>query len=118
VNAALSLIHAEGLECVFDRHERMAQIVREWVKEHKLSLQCPELERYSPTLTAVRLNDKYDANKLRGRLRERGILVARGIGDYEISSIRIGHMGDIRPKDVQLTLTTLAEIIDGVANDR
>src|SRR5262249_19177653 len=71
VNAALSLIHAEGMHNVFVRHERMAQMVRDWIKKNRLSLQCPELERYSPTLTAIRLDDKYDANRLRFRLRER-----------------------------------------------
>ncbi len=40
----------------------------------------------------------------------RGILTSRGLGKYETTSFRIGHMGDIRPADVRRTLDTLAEV--------
>ncbi|HZS47610.1 MAG TPA: aminotransferase class V-fold PLP-dependent enzyme, partial [Blastocatellia bacterium] len=111
VNAALSLIHEEGIAKVFARHDEMGKVARDWVKEQGLSLQCPDLEEYSPTLTAIRLFDDCDPQRVREHLKQRGIFVARGIGHFESNSIRIGHMGDIRPDDLQHTLDCLTEII-------
>jgi aspartate aminotransferase-like enzyme len=112
IEAALSLIHDEGLENVFKRHQTMSQMVRDWVAENGLPMQCPNLTRYSPTLSAISIPSDMSVNEIRQGLREKGILVARGIGEFEETSIRIGHMGDIRPADVELTLRRLGEIIE------
>ncbi len=45
------------------------------------------------------------------KMRERGILIARGVGRYRNSAFRIGHMGDIRPSDVQRTLDALGDVL-------
>ena len=49
---------------------------------------------------------------LRDGLKARGILTAAGMGRFEPSGFRIGHMGDIRISDVERTLTALAETLD------
>lgn len=111
VNSALGLIHEEGLGNVFARHQEMARMVRDGIGALGMSLQCPGLEPYSPTLTAIKAPAGIAPASIRQQLKARGILTARGLGEHEATSFRIGHMGDIRPSDVRRTLDTLAEIV-------
>jgi len=111
VNEALRIIHEEGLENVFARHEKMGQMVRDWVNEHGFSLQHPSAQSFTSTLTALRVPEGLNAEAIREGLKRRGILTARGLGEYEGKCIRIGHMGDIQPHDVRYTLDTLTEVM-------
>jgi len=111
VKAALEQIEEEGLERVYDRHEKMARMTRSAVTELGMSLQCPDLERLSPTLTAIRAPKNISPAVIRDQMRSRGILVARGLGRFEPTCFRIGHMGDIRPADVRRTLDALGDIV-------
>jgi len=118
VNEALKLIGEEGQENVFARHEDLARMTRDGIRELGMSLQFPGLAQYSPTLTAVRVAEGASPQRIREELITRGILTARGLGDHEATCFRIGHMGDIRPADVRRTLAALAEIVAGHQDDR
>ena len=111
VHEALQMIHEQGLRNVFVRHEEMGSMVRDWASEHGFSLQHPTAQSFTPTLTALRVPEGHDAASVREELKRRGILLARGLGKFESTCIRIGHMGDIQPRDVQQTLDALSEII-------
>jgi aspartate aminotransferase-like enzyme len=111
VTAALEQIEEEGLDRVHARHAEMARMTRNGVAELGLSLQCPDLGRLSPTLTAIRAPGHIGPAAIRDEMRSRGILVARGLGRFEPTCFRIGHMGDIRPADVGRTLEALADIV-------
>jgi aspartate aminotransferase-like enzyme len=74
-------------------------------------LQCPELTRLSATLTAIALPPGVAPKPLRDRIKARGILTAAGLGPYEATGFRIGHMGDIRMADVERTLGALSEAL-------
>ncbi len=114
VNAALTLIEEEGLENVIARHQEMARMVREGIGPMGMSLQCPGLDQYSPTVTAIRAPAHIAPQSIRERMKARGILTARGLGSYESTCFRIGHMGDIRPPDVRRTLDTLKDVLAGI----
>jgi aspartate aminotransferase-like enzyme len=116
VNAALELIEEEGPEKVFARHEEMGRLTRQGAADLGMPLQCPELQVFSPTVTAIRAPEGIAPLELRRQLKARGILTAQGLGSYTPTSFRIGHMGDIRPADVRRTLDTLAEILAGGAH--
>jgi len=111
INEALSMIHEESLDNVFHRHQTMSKMVHDWILENECSLQCPDLQRFSPTVTAIQIPERVSVNDVRLALREKGILIARGIDQFENTSVRIGHMGDIRLTDVDITLKALTEII-------
>jgi aspartate aminotransferase-like enzyme len=111
VNAALELIEAEGLENVFARHEEMGRMTRQGTADLGMPPQCPGLEAYSPTVSAIRAPAGIAPLELRQQLKSRGILTAQGLGPYTPTCFRIGHMGDIRPADVNRTLHALAEIL-------
>ncbi len=111
VHAALGLIEAEGLESVFARHDAMARLARTGAADLGLTLQCPNLIGYSPTLTAVNAPRGIPPLEIRQQLKARGILTAQGLGRFNSTSFRIGHLGDIRPADVRRTLETLADVL-------
>jgi aspartate aminotransferase-like enzyme len=111
VNEAVSMINEERLENTFARHKEMGRMVHDWAHQNGFSLQSPERECLTPTLTAICAPARFRADTIREMLKSRGILTARGLGPYESAGIRIGHMGDIQPRDVQRTLDALSEVI-------
>lgn len=111
VHEALRMIQEEGVNAFQARHERMGRICRDRAREIGLRLQFPALERFSPTLTCFTLPAGADPAVVRGRLRERGILTARGLGKFEATGFRIGHMGDIRPDEVSRAMDAVAEVL-------
>ena len=114
VAEALRMIHEEGLDTVCARHAALARRVREGVHELGLALQCPDLPRLSATMTAIALPAGIDPRALRERIKARGILTAGGLGPFESTGFRIGHMGDIRMADVEHTLDALRQSLDEV----
>ncbi len=111
VAESLRLIHEEGVENVWRRHEQMADLASRGVTSLGLSLQCPQLTRRSTTLTTVALPPTLAPQRVREGLKARGILVAGGLGHYATECIRIGHMGDIRVSDVEHTLAALQIVL-------
>lgn len=107
VAEALRMIHEEGLANVFARHAALAERVRHGAGSLGLSLQCPELPTLSATMTAIAMPAGMDPRMFRDRIKARGILTAGGLGPYETTGFRIGHMGDIRIADVERTLAAV-----------
>jgi aspartate aminotransferase-like enzyme len=114
VAEALRAIHEEGLDAVYARHASLARRTREGIHELGLSLQCPELPRLSATMTAIALPAGIEPRALRERIKARGILTAGGLGPFEPTGFRVGHMGDIRMADVERTLDALRHSLDEV----
>jgi len=112
VAEGLRMIHEEGLDNVYTRHAALAQRVRRGVDELGLSLQCPRLPRLSSTMTAIALPNGVEPRPLRDRIKSRGILTAVGLGPFESTGFRIGHMGDVRMADVERTLDALRLSLD------
>lgn len=111
---ALRMIHEEGLDDVYARHTAMAARTRDGIAALGLSLQCPDVVRHSQTMTAVAAPGGIAPKTLRDAIKTRGILTAAGIGRFETTGFRIGHMGDIRMVDVERTLSSLGEALDEV----
>jgi aspartate aminotransferase-like enzyme len=111
VAESLRMLHEEGLANVQRRHEEMAATVRKRIAELGLSAQCPALKAFSPTLTAIALPPSLAPRTVRDRLKARGILTAAGLGRFQETAFRIGHMGDIRMADIERTLAALAEAL-------
>jgi aspartate aminotransferase-like enzyme len=107
VAEALRMMHEEGLANVYARHEAMARRAREGTAALGLAPQCTTLGRRSATLTAIALPPGIVPTAFRDSIKAQGILTAAGLGRYESSGFRIGHMGDIRLSDVERTLTAI-----------
>jgi serine---pyruvate transaminase len=111
VAEALRMLHEEGLDNVYNRHARMAEIARRGASELGLAPQCPALRNRSNTLTAIALPPELPPSRVRDGLKARGILTAAGLDRFVSNAFRIGHMGDIREADVIRTMESLAEVL-------
>ncbi len=111
VAEALRMIHEEGFVNVLTRHREMAERTRAAAGALGMSLQCPGLSHRASTLTALSLPTGVAPADVRGALKARGILTAAGLGPYQATGFRIGHMGDIRMNDVERTLGALADVL-------
>jgi aspartate aminotransferase-like enzyme len=112
------MIHDEGFDAVCDRHKTMAEIVEREAAALGLGQQCPGLRNRSTTVTALALPAPLAPDTLREGLKRRGILTAAALEHYQPTAFRIGHMGDIRPDDVEKTMAAVREIIfDGRGSD-
>jgi len=111
VAEALRMLHEEGVDEVYQRHARMAELARRRASTLGLAPQCPALRQRSTTLSAIALPPELPPARVRDGLKARGILTAAGLGHFQASAFRIGHMGDIRESDVQRTMDALAEVL-------
>ena len=62
---AINMLHEEGLDNVFHRHERHAQATRAAVQAWGLEILCKEEKDFSNVLTAVMLPEGHNADNLR-----------------------------------------------------
>src|SRR5258705_3764445 len=53
----IAMLHEEGLDNVFARHDRLAEATRKAVRAWGLEIMCRESKYYSPTVTAGMLPD-------------------------------------------------------------
>ncbi len=102
------MMHDEGLERVYHRHEDMAGRARSGAAALGLSMQCPALRRFASTVTAIALPAGVAPGAVRDAVKSHGILTAAALGPYQATAFRVGHMGDIRPADVERTLAAIA----------
>jgi aspartate aminotransferase-like enzyme len=113
VGEALRMIHEEGMDTVFRRHADMAARVHNAMAAVGLQHQCPSLTRRSTTVTAISLPPDHPPAQVRDAMKTRGILVAGALEHFQPAAFRIGHMGDIRPADVERTLDCLRDVLSG-----
>ena len=114
---AVRMIHEEGMDSVFHRHEAMAALARSRGSELGYRLQGEGVLHRSPSLTALQVPTGLDPSSIRSQVREGGIQMAVGLGDYKARCIRIGHMGDIRMEDVARTMDVLEAVTRVLAGD-
>jgi alanine-glyoxylate transaminase/serine-glyoxylate transaminase/serine-pyruvate transaminase len=106
LDTALDMLHEEGLENVFARHDRHAEATRRAVRAWGLEIQCEDPRHYSSALTAVRLPEGHSANALRTAILERfNMSLGNGLGRLNDRVFRIGHLGDFSDLALTGTLT-------------
>jgi len=92
---AIAMLEEEGLENVFARHARHAAATRAAVEAWGLEVLCRDPREYSSSLTAVRLPEGFDADRLRAHILERfDLSLGNGLGRLRGRVFRIGHLGD------------------------
>lgn len=113
----LERIAEEGLEARFARHEAMARRTHEWIEDtagrtgRPFGVLAPKGYR-SPTVTALRLPEEIAGRELAARLRDHGWAVATGYGKLRDETVRIGHMGDHTPEELEGLLGALGEVLE------
>ena len=92
----IEMLHEEGLDNVFARHERLAEATRRAVAGWGLDNLNKNDKQYSPTITAVMLPEGHDADKFRALALETfNISYGASFGQYAGKYFRIGHLADI-----------------------
>jgi alanine-glyoxylate transaminase/serine-glyoxylate transaminase/serine-pyruvate transaminase len=108
LKVAIELLHAEGLEAVFDRHKRAAEAVRRAVRHWGFEIQCRNPAEYSPSLTAVILPQGHSADGLRAEILKRSdVSLGSGLGPLTDKVFRIGHLGDFNDPSITGTLSSI-----------
>ncbi len=107
LDLALEIMLAEGLDVIFERHQRIGDYVRKHVRAIGLHL-LTDPAHASNTATAVRVPDGIDAKVLLNTLRERDQVVLAGGQEHLFGKIiRIGHMGCCEVRDLFIALNCL-----------
>ena len=92
---AIAMLHEEGLDEVFARHDRHAEATRRAVRAWGLEVWCREPEHYSSSLTTVLMPEGHSANRLRhAALAHFDISLGTGLTKLADKVFRIGHLGD------------------------
>ena len=101
---AIAMLNEEGLDNVFQRHDRHAEATRLAVQTWGLENLCLNPQEYSSSLTAVLLPDGSDADALRKLVLDHfDMSLGSGLGKVAGKIFRIGHLGDFN--DLALTGT-------------
>ncbi len=111
VQEGLAMMREEGLENVWARHARVAEMVRQGLTAIGLELFAPEGYR-SNTVTAVHapVESPDELKALLGHLRTTyGLVLAGGQGQLQGKIFRVGHLGYIDEGDVYSILATIEQ---------
>ncbi|MCL2767954.1 MAG: aminotransferase class V-fold PLP-dependent enzyme [Synergistaceae bacterium] len=93
LGVSLDIIMREGIEKVYERHERAAKVCRDGVKALGFEL-FPQNELFcSPTVTAVNVPPNTDWKTLNDKLRSEGVVLGGNYGPLAGKVFRFGHMG-------------------------
>lgn len=92
---AIDMLHEEGLDNVFARHDRLAEATRRAVRAWGLEILCRDPQCYSSTVTAVLLPEGHNADQFRDlALDHFDISYGMSFGPDAGKYFRIGHLGD------------------------
>ena len=112
LNEAIDMLHEEGLEHVFVRHQRHGTAARAAVEAWGLEVLCRKASDRSPVLTAVMLPEGQSADSFRSvTLRHYDMSLGNGLSKLADRVFRIGHLGDFN--DLML-IGTLAGVEMGL----
>jgi alanine-glyoxylate transaminase/serine-glyoxylate transaminase/serine-pyruvate transaminase len=96
LDAAIDMLHEEGLDAVFARHQRHAEATRRAVRAWGMEIVCRDPKYYSPVLTGVMMPEGQNADALRKiALEAYDISLGTGLSKLNGRAFRIGHLGDI-----------------------
>jgi alanine-glyoxylate transaminase/serine-glyoxylate transaminase/serine-pyruvate transaminase len=95
LSESIDMLQAEGLDKVFQRHERWGAGVRAAVAAWGLQNQCVDPACVSPVLTGVVTPVGVDADALRRLIYDRfDLSLGMGLGKLKGRMVRLGHLGD------------------------
>lgn len=94
LEAAIEMLHEEGLERVFERHALHGEATRRAVRAWGLEVLCREPAHVSGSLTAVMLPAGHDADGFRAAVLESfNMSLGSGLSKLAGRVFRIGHLG-------------------------
>ena len=105
---AINMLHEEGLDNVFKRHEKHALATRAAVQAWGFENVCKEEKDFSNVLTAVMLPENHNADNLRKIILENfNVSLGAGLSKLAGKIFRMGHLGDFNDLMLMGTLNGL-----------
>jgi alanine-glyoxylate transaminase/serine-glyoxylate transaminase/serine-pyruvate transaminase len=117
----IDMLHEEGLDNVFARHDRLGEATRRAARAWGLDIQCKDPKFHSPTITAVLLPEGHNADQFRSLALEHfNISYGASFGPYAGKYFRIGHLGDINEGTLigALGITEMALDVAGIPHKK
>jgi aspartate aminotransferase-like enzyme len=105
LEASLDMLEEEGLDHVYQRHQRMMRMTRAGIRGMGLKLLTADSDA-SPTVTAVK-GEGGVAETIRKEMKRLNIRLAGGQQHLKGEIFRIGHMGYSDPLDIITTIAAL-----------
>ncbi len=103
---AINMLHEEGLDQVFARHQRHGEATRRAVNAWGLEVLCRNPRHYSGSLTAVLMPEGQDADRYRAVVLENfNMSLGNGLSKVAGKVFRIGHLGDFNDLMLMGTLS-------------
>lgn len=113
LNEAIDMLHEEGLDNVFSRHQRHGKATRAAVRAWGLEVLCSKQGQESGVLTAVLMPEGHSADQFRAKTLEHyNMSLGSGLSKVADRVFRIGHLGDFN--DLML-MATLAGVEMGLS---
>jgi aspartate aminotransferase-like enzyme len=104
---ALRIIHEEGLEARWRRHEVFSDAFKAGLEALSLE-QFPAKESEAWTLSVPRIPEGVSDSDMRGLMRIKyGVIIAGGLGKLGGRTVRVGHMGNATSNDIVATMSAL-----------
>lgn len=111
LQVSLQMMLKEGIENIFARHARVANMMREGIKKIGLPL-FADPAHASNTVTSVVIPEGLDGKKLRQVCREKyQVVLAGGQQTLDGKIFRIGHLGMVNEKDVKEILAAIEKAL-------
>jgi len=108
LDTQLEVILREGMEARWERHLALQAMTAKWAGTAGFEF-ASEAGSRSPTISCLRPPQEVPAPALVAGLAERGIVVGGGYGQWKPDTFRIGHMGEVRGRDLEALFKVIAE---------
>jgi aspartate aminotransferase-like enzyme len=114
---AFRIIHEEGLEARWRRHEVFSEAFRAGLKAMNLG-SFPAKGYEAHTLTVPEIPEGVSDPDMRGLMRIKyGVIIAGGLGKLGGKTVRVGHMGNVTSNDVVATMSALEMALMELGHD-
>jgi aspartate aminotransferase-like enzyme len=111
LNAALKMIERRGgKQWYFDLYKERNSKIRKGVEKNGLSI-FPRKDSQSPTVNCINSKEGVEGGAIYEKMREKGFELAEGYGPLKKKTFRIGNMGYIEAKDIDLMFDALGEVL-------
>jgi aspartate aminotransferase-like enzyme len=109
VDEGLRLMHAEGKENVFGRHEACAAAARAGLAALGFDLLADD-DVASKTVTAVNLPEGHEWKPFNAAIKSHGVILAGGQGKLTGRIFRLGHLGSVTVEEILGAIAVLERV--------
>ena len=106
----LDRILEEGIQNRYERHVKLANIVRDWARTNCELYSDPD--NLSNTVTCITNTTGIPFADLNKAMQAKGYLISNGYGGLKDKTFRIAHMGDLTEEGLREYLNDLKQTID------